>query len=118
MKKFIVSALTCAIVLACSLSVQAACPTHGTRNLTTSCAGYPRMCEIRPCVVGSHPSNCQTERYNNYGLEECTALLPTVNENDPPKTCAHRTYTDLHLCYVIHPLASGSDYYTDGYCPY
>lgn len=72
MKKIFVSALVCAIAIACSVGVQAACPAHGSKSITTTCAGYPNSCEVRKCSIGSHPSDCQTQRYSNYGLESST----------------------------------------------
>ena len=46
MKKIFVSALVCAIAIACSVGVQAACPAHGSKSITTTCAGYPAMFRI------------------------------------------------------------------------
>lgn len=65
MKKIFVSALVCAVAIACSVGVQAACPAHGSKSITTTCAGYPNSCEVRKCSIGSHPSDCQTQRYSN-----------------------------------------------------
>ena len=111
MKKIFVSALVCAIAVACSVGVQAACPAHGSKSITTACAGYPNSCEVRKCYVGSHPSDCQTQRYSNYGLESCGAKMPDDS------MCKYSNYTSLHLCYVIHNAVSGSDHNTS-YCPY
>lgn len=111
MKKIFVSALVCAIAIACSVGVQAACPAHGSKSITTTCAGYPNSCEVRKCSIGSHPSDCQTQRYSNYGLESCGAKMPDGS------TCKYSNYTSLHLCYVIHNAVSGSDHNTS-YCPY
>lgn len=110
-KEYIAVILTLVVLMAATaLAVQAACPSHGSSSLSYSCAKYPSSVEVRPCYVGSHPSDCETQRYSNYSLEKCTARLP-----DPDRPCPHQTYGSLHLCIVKHPAAGIND---PSYCLY
>ncbi len=112
MKKIFTAALASALLFALATSAQAACPSHGRQHLYEYCAGYPNNCETRECFVGSHPKDCQTQRFSNYGAETCLVKLPNGDY------CPYGDYTDMHLCYVIHPAVSGDDYYTGSYCPW
>ena len=110
MKKLLVILTVVSVMMTTTLAVQAACPSHGSSYLSYSCAGYPNSVEVRPCYIGSHPSDCQTQRYSDYTLESCTATIP-----NPNRQCPHQSYGSLHLCSVSRPAAGISD---STYCPY
>ncbi len=65
-----------------AITVHADCPLHGAKSLNFSCAGAPNSCEVRPCFIGTHPKDCQTQRYSNYGIESCKEWIPLVTEED------------------------------------